>query len=150
EGGDARPRGGVRGTEGGLDETRQSPHPPGPPPWLGLRERLLARAAACGQAGHPAEADGLRALVAEWWREQEPWNERMEAMLELHHEINNALVGVRGNVQLMLMNPAGQVPGLREKLEVVLRESGRIQEATARLRDLKSVLGGPHPRPRAA
>ena len=120
------------------------------PPWLAARERMLAQAEAWERAGQAPDAKALRGIVDEWWPRQERWNARIEAFLELHHEINNALVGVRGNVQLMLMNPAGQSPGLREKLEVVLRESGRIQEATARLRDLKSVLGGAVPRPRAA
>jgi nitrogen-specific signal transduction histidine kinase len=68
----------------------------------------------------------------------------------VHHEINNALVGVRGNAQLMLINMAGQSPAVRERLEVVLRESGRIQEATVRLRELRQVLGSPVPRPHAA
>jgi nitrogen-specific signal transduction histidine kinase len=71
-------------------------------------------------------------------------------VLGVHHEINNALVGVRGNTQLMLMDPSGPGPGARERLEVVLRESGRIQEATLRLRDLKGVLGSPVPRSDAA
>jgi nitrogen-specific signal transduction histidine kinase len=68
----------------------------------------------------------------------------------VHHEINNASVGVRGNAQLMLMQPAGQAPGVRERLEVVLRESGRIQEATVRLGELKGLLGRPVQRPHAA
>jgi len=120
------------------------------PPHRALREQLLAEAAAHERAGDAATAQRLRSLVDEWWREQEAWNARVQDALGVHHEINNALVGVRGNTQLMLMNPAGQAPGMRERLEVVLRESGRIQEATVRLRDLKRVLGDPVPRPRAA
>jgi signal transduction histidine kinase len=115
-----------------------------------LREQLLAEADARERAGDAVGAARLKALVDEWWREQESWNARVQDVLGVHHEINNALVGVRGNTQLMLMNPAGQAPGMRERLEVVLRESGRIQEATVRLRDLKRVLGDPVPRPRAA
>jgi signal transduction histidine kinase len=115
-----------------------------------LRDRLLAEAEARERAGDADAAVQLRALVEEWWRELESWDARVREVLGVHHEINNALVGVRGNTQLMLMNPAGQAPGVRERLEVVLRESGRIQEATVRLRDLKRVLGSPVPRPRAA
>ena len=121
-----------------------------PPPYGLLRERLLEQAAELERAGAAAGAGALRSLVEHWWSEQESWNARVRDVLGLHHEINNALVGVRGNTQLMLMNPAGQGPGVRERLEVVLRESGRIQEATARLRDLKAVLGSPIPRTRAA
>ena len=127
---------------------------PGPawgrPPYEVLRARLLAEADARERSGDPATAAWLRGLAESWWSEQESWNARVQDVLTVHHEINNALVGVRGNTQLMLMSPAGQAPGVRERLEVVLRESGRIQEATVRLRDLKRVLGSPVPRPRAA
>ncbi len=121
-----------------------------PPPFERLRERLLEEAGARERAGDAGTAATLQTMVDDWWTEQEAWNARVRDVLGVHHEINNALVGVRGNAQLMLMNTSGQVPGVRERLEVVLRESGRIQEATARLRDLKTVLGSPVPRPRAA
>jgi len=121
-----------------------------PPPFERLRERLLEEAGACERAGDTETAVALQTIVHEWWDEQEAWNARVRYVLGVHHEINNALVGVRGNAQLMLMSASGQAPGVRERLEVVLRESGRIQEATARLRDLKTVLGSPVPRPRAA
>ena len=121
-----------------------------PPPYERLREQLLEQARAREAAGQLAEAHALRVLVEQWWSEQVTWNQQVRDVLGIHHEINNALVGVRGNTQLMLMNPAGHAPGVREKLEVVLRESGRIQEATARLRDLKAVLGSPIHRPHAA
>lgn len=121
-----------------------------PPPYERLREWLMEEAGARERAGHAEDAAALRRAVEAWWSEQEAWNARVRDVLGVHHEINNALVGVRGNTQLMLMNPAGQAPGVRERLEVVLRESGRIQEATARLRELKAALGGAVPRPRAA
>jgi len=121
-----------------------------PRPYESLRARLLAEAESRELAGDAPASARLRELAEAWWREQEEWNARVREVLSVHHEINNALVGVRGNTQLMLMNPAGQAPGVRERLEVVLRESGRIQEATVRLRDLKKVLGSPVPRPRAA
>ena len=121
-----------------------------PPPFQRLRERILEQAGALERAGNADAAEALRGTVGDWWQEQETWNTRVRELLGVHHEINNALVGVRGNAQLMLMNSTGQAPGVRERLEVMLRESGRIQEATARLRELKTVLGSPVPRPRAA
>jgi len=124
--------------------------PLGPPPFLHLRERLAEQAEAIERTGDTRSAASLRALVDAWWFEQESWNARVRDVLGVHHEINNALVGVRGNTQLMLMDPSGPGPGARERLEVVLRESGRIQEATLRLRDLKGVLGSPVPRSDAA
>jgi len=118
----------------------------GPPPFLRLHEHLAEQVTAIERAGDPRAAAALRALVEAWWFEQEAWNARVRDVLGVHHEINNALVGVRGNTQLMLMDPSGPGPDARERLEVVLRESGRIQEATLRLRDLKGVLGSPVPR----
>jgi signal transduction histidine kinase len=121
-----------------------------PDPAQRLHDRLMGEAAAIEIAGDPAAAASLRAVVEDWWTEHRAWTTRLHEALAVHHEINNALVGVRGNTQLMLMNPAGQVPGVRERLEVVLRESSRIQEATARLRELRTLLDGNEPRSRAA
>lgn len=120
------------------------------PPFDRLGERLYEIAVELERSGDVDGAASLRRVVAEWSREQEVWNARLRELLGVHHEINNALVGVRGNTQLMLMNPAGQAPGVRERLEVVLRESGRIQEAAARIRELKAVLGRSVHRPNAA
>ena len=123
---------------------------PVPPPWEDLRTRLETEAATLEAAGHTAEAARLRATVAQWWEHQSEFNARIQEVLGVHHEINNALVGVRGNAQLLLMNGGAQVEGLRERLEVVLRESGRIQEASGRLRELKTSFGGVDPHTRAA
>jgi len=121
-----------------------------PLPFAGLRDRLLEVAAARERAGDPRSADELRQLLESWGDEQELWMARVRGVLGVHHEINNALVGVRGNLQLVLKDPAGPSPDARQRLEVVLRESNRIQEAAARLRDLKAILGGPIPGSRAA
>jgi signal transduction histidine kinase len=121
-----------------------------PPPFVRLRERLEEEATAIERSGDARAAGSLRALVETWWFEQESWNARVRDVLGVHHEINNALVGVRGNMQLVLMDPSGPGPDARERLEVVLRESTRIQEASFRLRDLKGVLGSPVPRSDAA
>lgn len=122
--------------------------PPLPPeaasPHRALRERLLELAEALSPR-EPAQAQALRAAVETWWTQQTAWNERVAGMLSVHHEINNALVGVLGNTQLLMMGPAGQQPGVRERLEVMLRESGRIQEAALRLRELKAALADPDP-----
>jgi nitrogen-specific signal transduction histidine kinase len=120
------------------------------PPWEALKGLLEAEAAALASAGDIAGAARLRALVAQWWSEQKAWNARALESLSVHHEINNALVGVRGNAQLLLMNPAAQLPGFRERLEVVLRESSRIQEAAGRIAELKTGLGGGASHQRAA
>ncbi len=119
-------------------------------PWQGLHRTLSEHVEALRDRGEVAAAAELHAIVEQWWNEQQEWDARMADVLTVHHEINNALVGVRGNAQLLLMGPAGQLTGVRERLEVVLRESSRIQEAAGRLRELKSSLGGQAPHSRAA
>ena len=129
----------------------QGPGEPLPrPPYEWLRDQLQSEIDARERAGDSEGAAVMRALLEQWWIEQQQWNTRVRDVLGVHHEINNALVGVRGNAQLLLMNVAGQPAAARERLEVVLRESGRIQEATVRLRELKQVLGGSVSRPHAA
>ena len=118
--------------------------------WESSRVRFEQEIVALEAAGAHAAAASLRALVQEWWTEQQAWNTRLAEVLGVHHEINNALVGIRGNAQLLLMNPAVQQQGIRDRLEVVLRESGRIQEATGRLRELKTGFGGAPPKSHAA
>jgi signal transduction histidine kinase len=114
----------------------------GPAPYRALRERLAGQADALERAGAGAAAASLRAALDAWWQEQSGWDAEAARALAVHHEIANALVGVRGHAQLLLMGPAGQQPGVRERLEVVMRESGRIQEATGRIRELKAAFGG--------
>ncbi len=126
------------------------------PPWEALRLRLLELADDLEQRGEAQAARELRGLIGVWWEEQRAWTASLARLLGVHHDINNALVGVRGNAQLMLMGPAGQQPGIKERLEVVLRESGRIKTAASRLHELKAAIagsargGGPGPAARAA
>ena len=123
---------------------------PAATPWEVLRVRLEAEIGALEARGDVAGASSLRGTLDAWWTQQMEWNARATEILGVHHEINNALVGVRGNAQLLLMNPAVQQIGIRERLEVVLRESGRIQEAAGRLRELKAGLSGSAAGSRAA
>jgi signal transduction histidine kinase len=120
------------------------------PPYAALRAQLLELAASLSAAGHEHDAGELRAAVESWWLEQARWEERLSQLLGVHHEINNALVGVRGNAQLLMMGPAGQEPSVRERLEVLLRESGRIRDAATRLRELKVAIHGTGTSARAA
>ena len=127
-------------------------HAPSPalPPWEQLRASLEAEADAMEARGEKVGAASIREILAGWWQEHTAWSERAAGALGVHHEINNALVGIRGNAQLLIMNPATQQPGVRERLEVILRESGRIQEAAGRLRELKTGFGGGSSRAHAA
>jgi len=121
--------------------TRLVPTPMPAPPWESLRAHLLASADELVAAGDGPAGAALRATVEQWWEEQLRWNREIASLLGVHHEINNALVGVSGNAQLLLMSPTGQQPGVRERLEVVMRESQRIRDAAAQLRQLKGALG---------
>ena len=117
------------------------PAPPLPaPPWESLRARLLERVVALAAAGHGAEAAALRAVMDAWWEEQRRWDRQVHDLLAINHEIANALVGVTGNAQLLLMGPTGQAAGARERLEVVMREARRIQEAVQCLRVVKGAF----------
>ena len=126
-------------------------HPPMPggAPYVALAQRLRALAESL-DAGEPSEATHLRELITQWETEQRIWDERLMRMLWLHHDINNALVGVRGNAQLLLMSPMGQQPGAKDRLEIVIRESTRIREAASMLRELKNGFSGIGPATRAA
>lgn len=109
-------------------------------PHAALRATVLDVARRLEAAGQIEASSELCAALASWWQEQLGWTGGLARQLGVYHDINNALVGVRGNAQLLLMGPAGAVPGARDRLEVVLRESDRIREAAARLNALKSVL----------
>jgi hypothetical protein len=97
-------------------------------------------------AGRAEDARWLRERLAAGWTQHQGWLDEQIRALGVHHDINNALVGVSGNIQLLLMSPLGQQSGVRERLEVVLRETERIKDATARLREARGRLAGEGPR----
>jgi signal transduction histidine kinase len=111
-----------------------------PPPWDALRARLLAHADALTRTGDAASAASIRTIVEAWWSEQQAWNASAARVLAVHHDINNALVGVSGNAQLLQLSPAGDEPGVRQRLDVVIREAQRIRDAALELPRLRSAL----------
>lgn len=121
-----------------------------PPPWIALAARLTELAGACEARGEHAAAGELKTVLDDWWTQQQGWDRAAVETLAAHHDINNALVGVRGNAQLLMMNPIAQTPSVRDRLEVMLRESSRIQEAAGRLRSLRASLGHAIPDSHAA
>lgn len=114
---------------------------PAAPPWEALREKLLEYSQAMAASGDTAGAAVLHALVESWWHDQGIWDEALRQALMANHEINNALVGVSGNVQLLLMSQAGRQSEVRERLEVVLREAARVERAARDLGETKARLG---------
>ena len=65
------------------------------------------------------------------------------AVLAVHHDVNNALTGVLGNAQLLLMGPAADLPGVRKRLQTLLVEAERIRDVAAKMRDLRRDLMNP-------
>ncbi len=117
---------------------------PSPSPWLAADRRLRAEleglAGELAAAGRHHEAQQLRQSVEAWWSGRQGALGELHHALGVHHEINNALVGVSGNVQLLLLGPAAQQAGVRERLEVILREAERIKVAALRLRELRGAV----------
>lgn len=120
------------------------------PPYLALHGRMLKALETLEGARRDEDVRALREAIEEWWRAQQEWNGQLARLFGVHHEINNALVGIRGNAQLIQRGAAGLKPGIMERLEVVIRESQRIQEAVGQLRDAKNALHGEDPASRAA
>ena len=120
------------------------------PAYAALHARMIAALEGIEAEGGGDKVERLRKAIEDWWSAQQTWNEHLSQLFGMHHEINNALVGIRGNAQLIQRSAAGEHPGVRERLEVVIRESQRIQEAMGRIRDAKITLGGPDPASRAA
>lgn len=118
-----------------------SPEPGLPaPPWPAFHADLVELARGLASAGDETGAARLRSLTERWWVAQREWTDSLAELLRVHHDINNALVGVGGNAQLLMMGPVGQEPKGRGRLEVILREAGRIEQVARRLGDLRAQL----------
>jgi len=106
-------------------------------PGAQFRARMLTLADRLADAGKGEAAAELREALDAWWLDQQmEWERSLAGLGDLHHEINNALVGVRGNAQLLLQGHAAREARVRDRLEVIIRESGRIEKATQRLREV--------------
>lgn len=110
------------------------------PPWPEFHAELERLAAALAAAGDETGAERLAAATRRWWLAQLDWAQAVAERLRMHHEINNALVGVSGNAQLLMMGQLGTDPRGRERLQVILRESGRITDAARVLGELRAQL----------
>jgi len=90
--------------------------------------------------GETEAAERVRALadhLIEW--EAQVTRQASEA-LAVHHDIRNALTGVLGNAQLVLMGPGAEVPGVRRRLESLVHEAERIKDITDRLHQARAEL----------
>ena len=116
-----------------------------PAPGVALQARLTGLIEALVVAGQRDHAEELRAALDAWQEDQKRWEARLGQLLGVHHEINNALVGVRGHAQLLLHGSAGSEPKVRDRLEVIIRESGRIEKAAQQIREVRNRLPGSDP-----
>jgi signal transduction histidine kinase len=110
------------------------------PPWAEFHAELRSLARGLAAAGDETAAARLDAANERWWARQAEWMDAVAESMRVHHDINNALVGVSGNAQLLMLGPAGKDPKGRERLEVILRESGRITQAARVLGELRGQL----------
>lgn len=102
-----------------------------------LAAELRTRA---GDAEAARWADRIEEAGMRLAEESDALKRRLLTTLSINHDINNALVGVVGNAQLLGLGPAAALPGVKERLEVIARESNRIKHATLRLSELKQSL----------
>jgi len=93
-----------------------------------------------GDAGAAELADRVEQAGLRLSGETDSLKRRLLSSLSVNHDINNALVGVVGNAQLLGLGPAAALPGVKERLEVIARESNRIKQATLKLSELKQAL----------
>jgi len=93
-----------------------------------------------GDAGAIELAERVEAAGLRLSEETDSLKRRLLSSLSVNHDINNALVGVVGNAQLLGLGPAAALPGVKERLEVIARESNRIKQATLKLSELKQAL----------
>jgi len=93
-----------------------------------------------GDAGAAELAERVEQAGLRLSGETDSLKRRLLSSLSVNHDINNALVGVVGNAQLLGLGPAAALPGVKERLEVIARESNRIKQATLKLSELKQAL----------
>jgi signal transduction histidine kinase len=93
-----------------------------------------------GDSGAAELADRVEQAGHRLSDETDALKRRLLASLSVNHDINNALVGVVGNAQLLGLGPAAALPGVKERLDVIARESNRIKQATLKLSELKQAL----------
>ena len=105
-----------------------------------LAELVAELRARAGDAEAVAWAERLEQAGERLAEETDALKRRLLSSLSVNHDINNALVGVVGNAQLLGLGPAAALPGVKERLEVIARESNRIKLATQRLAELKHAL----------
>lgn len=113
---------------------------PGPAPGDAALLELAARLRARGGTETSAWADEIESAAVRLAGERDALVRRMFESLSVNHDVNNALVGIFGNAQLLGLGPAAALPGVADRLAVIIREAERIKRAALRISELKGAL----------
>ena len=103
-----------------------------------LREKLSGRAARLRKAYEEIKAQTEERIKAE------KMASTMDLVLTLHHEVNNPLAAIVGNAQLLNEGADALPEPVREKLRIIERESVRIKQMLARLRQVTNLATTPY------
>jgi CheY-like chemotaxis protein len=113
----------------------------------------LLRAGACEVLAPEADTDLLfHALdrIQELIRSRRQfWEREMlrlvgQLAVSVNHEINNPLTGLMGTAELMLMDEEKLDDKMRRDLQTIIKQCHRIQDVTARLKNLKQLHTVPY------
>src|SRR5262245_48091586 len=99
--------------------------------------------------GQPEAAERVRGLADHLIEWEAQVTRQVGEALSVHHDIRNALTGVLGNAQLVLMGPGADVPGVKRRLESLVHEAERIKDITDRLHRARADLLAPGDGPAA-
>lgn len=107
------------------------------PEIFGWPELLVTVATQILEREH-ANADLSRALESNTQLEQQAALGRY--MLDVRHNLNNALTSVLGNSELMLLDPEALAPGLRPQVETIHNMTMRMNEIMQRFSSLQKEM----------
>lgn len=110
------------------------------PNGAGPSNEAASLAAWLDSQGAVEAADRARQLVSAMTDWEQGLRTRAGEALGVHHDIRNALTGVLGNAQLLLMGPAADLPGVRRRLDSLVHEAERIKEMAERLQRARMEL----------
>ena len=63
-----------------------------------------------------------------------------EVVASVNHEINNPLMIISGNAQFLEMSMEGYPADMRERVQTIIEETGRISEITRKLREIRNPV----------
>lgn len=114
---------------------------------------VLLRAGACDVIALDAEQAHVQGVLGrmqarrharrEFW-EREMLRLTAQLAISVNHEINNPLTGLMGTTELLLLEGRGLGEKMKRDLNTIIKQCHRIQEVTARLKNLKRLRVVPY------